>query len=194
MFKKLLSYFFNGLLITLPIGITIYLIYALFMFVDELIPLEDMWPGVRVIIVLAIITFMGFLGNTLIAIPIRNWAERMLNKVPLIKTVYTAITDLLSAFVGQKKSFSQPVLVKMNVNSNVEKIGFITDNDLEELGHIGGKVAVYFPLSYSLSGDLFIVPVENITYLDKNPTDVMKYIVSGGVSELKKEGSSNSEK
>ena len=74
--------------------------------------------------------------------------------------------------------------MKISKDSDLQKIGFITDANLTQLGDIRGKVAVYFPHSYAFSGNLFIVPIENIKPLDKNPADVIKYIVSGGVSDM----------
>jgi uncharacterized membrane protein len=70
---------------------------------------------------------------------------------------------------------------------DIEMIGFITDNDLSELGDIKGKVAVYFPMSYSFSGHMMIVPVKNITPIERNAVDILKYTMSGGIVELDSE-------
>lgn len=70
---------------------------------------------------------------------------------------------------------------------DLEMIGFVTDEDLSELGdsaELKGKVAVYFPMSYSFAGHMMIVPKSNIQPVDRNAVDIMKYIVSGGVVEL----------
>ncbi|HEY9123033.1 MAG TPA: DUF502 domain-containing protein, partial [Bacteroidales bacterium] len=93
------------------------------------------------------------------------------------------IRDLISAFVGKDKKFNQPVLVKVNKTAELEKIGFLTANDLSAL-KVKGKVAVYFPHSYAFSGELFIVPSELVTPLDITPAEAMKFIVSGGVTEI----------
>lgn len=197
MFRKFLQYFINGLLISLPIFIIGYIFYSLFISMDDLIgPLlerlfgiesERRIRGLGFVLLLLIIALMGYLATTLIARPIQNWLERFLDRVPLVRTLYRAINDLLSAFVGKKKSFNQPVIVRLSKDTDVHKIGFITDENLEQLGEIDGKVAVYFPHSYAFSGNLFIVPKENVTVIDKNPADVMKYIVSGGVSDIDKD-------
>jgi uncharacterized membrane protein len=89
----------------------------------------------------------------------------------------------MEAFVGKEKKFNQPVLVKVNLNSDLEKLGFVTQTDLSDL-KIKDKVAVYFPHSYNFSGELFIVPKENITPLDVNSGELMKFIVSGGVTKV----------
>ncbi|MCA1762945.1 MAG: DUF502 domain-containing protein [Flavobacteriales bacterium] len=180
--KRALSYFFRGLLLVAPITIIIYIIYQLFVFLDDLIPTRI--PGLGILILLAGITGLGYLGSVFITQPIKNAANRMLARIPLLRTIYTAINDLLSAFVGQKKSFSRPVLVKLNRESDIEKLGFVTNTDLEQLSITSGKIAVYLPHSYNFSGNLYIVPTENITPLDAKTPDVMKFIVSGGVVNL----------
>jgi uncharacterized membrane protein len=89
----------------------------------------------------------------------------------------------MEAFVGKEKKFNQPVRVKVNLISDLEKLGFITESDLSDLG-IKDKVAVYFPHSYNFSGELFIVPVSQITPLDVPAGVLMKFIVSGGVTKM----------
>ena len=176
--KRIFGYFIRGLLLVVPITLIIYVVYQLFVFLDELIPMEI--PGLGLLVLLAGITALGWLGSVFITQPIRNAANKFLDRIPLVKTIYTAITDLLSAFVGQKKSFSKPVLVKMNRESDIEKLGFITNEDLQQLNITSGKIAVYLPHSYNFSGNLFIVPVENVTPINAHTPDVMKFIVSGG--------------
>ena len=73
----------------------------------------------------------------------------------------------------------------INPEAKLEKLGFLTEHDLAILGE-EDKVAVYFPHSYNFSGELFIVPSNQVRELDISPTDVMKFIVSGGVSQLDK--------
>jgi uncharacterized membrane protein len=180
--KKLLGYFFRGLLLVVPITVIAYVVYQLFIFLDRIIPMEI--PGLGIVVLLVGITVLGYLGSSFIAEPIIRRANKLLDRVPLVKTIYTAITDLLSAFVGQKKSFSRPVLVKLNRESEIEKPGFITADDLSSLDIKTGKIAVYLPHSYNFSGNIFIVPVENVTPVDVNTADYMKFIVSGGVADL----------
>lgn len=182
--KQILNYFLKGLLYTLPITLVIYMLYQIFVFLDDLIPLGDKFPGAGVLLLLGIITLFGVLGSSLIAKPIKSWFNKILDRAPLLRTIYMAINDLLSAFVGQKKSFSKPVLVKMYKGTDIEKLGFVTDEDLTELGDKSGKVAVYFPHSFNFSGNLYIVPRQNVTPVPRNASDIMKYIVSGGVADI----------
>ena len=178
-FRRLLSYFLRGLLILVPITLTIYIIVEALQWIDSLIPVEI--PGLGLLIVGGIIILFGYLASTLIARPIFDLMEEILLRVPLISLIYSSIKDLLSAFVGDKKKFTQAVLVTMDVASGIQKLGFITQNDLEVLG-LQDKVAVYLPHSYNFSGNFYIVPRERVTLLDLPGADVMKFIVSGGVS------------
>ncbi|MFT6997486.1 MAG: putative membrane protein [Cryomorphaceae bacterium] len=182
--KGIIGYFFRGLLLVVPITVITYIIYKLFVFLDEIIPTDI--PGLGLLILLAGITVLGFLGSTFIAEPIYKRANKILDGFPLLKTIYTAISDLLSAFVGQKKSFSRPVLVKLNRESDIEKPGFVTNDDLTTLNIKTGKIAVYLPHSYNFSGNIFIVPIENVTPVEVNTAEFMKFIVSGGVTDLGK--------
>jgi uncharacterized membrane protein len=172
----------RGLLLVVPSTVIIYIIFKLFVFLDDLIPTEI--PGLGLLLLIAIITFLGFIGSTFISDSFLKEVNKILDRIPLLKTIYTAINDLLSAFVGQKKSFSKPVLVKLNRESEIEKPGFITNEDLSTLNIKTGKIAVYLPHSYNFSGNIFIVPIENVTPVSVNTAEFMKFIVSGGVTDL----------
>ncbi len=181
-YKRILGYFLSGLILVAPLTIILYIVYKLFTYLDSIIPIAI--PGLGLLTLLVAITILGFLGSSFISQPIRKRANKLLDRVPLVKTLYTAITDLLSAFVGQKKSFSRPVLVKLSRSSDIEKLGFITNDDLSKLNIPLGKIAVYLPHSYNFSGNLYIVPIENVTPITANTAEVMKFIVSGGVTGI----------
>lgn len=187
MVKKLVNYLLQGLLYIAPLGITAYIVYSLFMFMDgllqaQLIKFFDIKiPGLGALTLLFFLILVGFMGKTIIAQPLRKLFNKIIESIPLLNFVYGAFNDLFSAFVGKEKKFSKPVLVKVNLNSDLEKLGFITEENLELL-NLKDKVAVYFPHSYNFSGELFIVPTKNITSIDVNSSDVMKFIVSAGLT------------
>jgi len=180
--KKLLGYFLQGLLYLVPIAATIYVVVEAVILVDGMIPIK--FPGVGLLIILVVVTAAGFLGGTLIVRRILR-LERLLDKVPLLKIIYTSVKDLLSAFVGKKKRFTEPVLVKME--GDVERFGFITQKDLTHLGVSENKIGVYIPFSYAVTGNLIVVPKENVTPVDGSSADIMKFIISGGVTEIEDE-------
>lgn len=182
--RKIFSYMLNGLIISLPLVVLVYVFVQLFVFLDQLIPIDEKTPGLGILALILVLVAIGFLGNTLIADPIRQAFARFLKRFPLLKTIYSAISDLMSAFVGKKKSFKKAVLVDFSMNDGMQKIGFITDEELAVLnGEFENKVAVYFPHAYSYTGDLFLVDKSKVHPIDTPPSDVMKYIISGGVSE-----------
>lgn len=188
--SRILNYFFQGLLFIAPITVTIWAITKLFLYingflqgyVDKVIGMYI--PGLGLIILLLLITLIGFLGSTIIFQPIINYFDRLLARAPLIKIIYTAVKDLVSAFVGKKKRFNQPVLVKVSNETALEKIGFVTNNDLSIIGQSNEKVAVYLPHSYAWSGRLYIVPADYITPVKASSTEVMKFIISAGVTNI----------
>ncbi len=188
----LLDHFLRGLLFTVPLGLTIFFIYKLFWFIDDIVQqyiihiMPFRIPGLGLIIMFVVITLAGIFGQSILSKPINSFIEKMIKKAPLIQLIYTSIKDFVSAFLSKEKKFNQPVLVKINHISNLEKIGFITQRDLSFL-NIEGKVAVYFPHSYNFSGELFLVPSNDITPLDISASTAMKFIVSGGVSNINNE-------
>ncbi len=188
--RKFIYFFFQGLLFLAPVTLTIWALVITFNYIDGLLIayLDELLgvhiPGLGLLVLIVIITLVGLLGSTIIFKPLWNYFDRFLSAAPLIKIIYTSVKDLVSAFVGQKKRFNQPVLVKVGKGADLEKIGFITNKDLAFLGIPETKVAVYLPHSYAWSGNLFIVPVENIKPIDASATEVMKFIISAGVTNL----------
>ncbi len=189
--KKLVNYLLQGLLYLAPLSITAYIFYSVFTLIDGLSQklltkfFDIQIPGLGFLSLLLFLIFVGFLGRTIIAEPLKLVFRKIIDRIPLLNFIYSAFNDLFSAFVGKEKKFNQPVLVKVNLNSDLEKLGFITEENLELLDE-KNKVAVYFPHSYNFSGELFIVPKANIKPVKVNSSDVMKFIVSAGLTGWEK--------
>jgi uncharacterized membrane protein len=187
--KKIFRFFLQGLLLAAPAGLTIYLIYLVFDYIDGPIRhfIRDTFhlqiPGVGLLVTFVFFALLGWLGQSFLFTPIRNAFAKLLDKAPIIKMIYTTMNDFFNAFMGEKRKFTRPVLVKVNLVSNLEKIGFITTEDLADLG-IKDKVSVLFPHSYNWSGEMFIVPKEHITPLNLPPGEVMKFVFTGGVTRV----------
>lgn len=186
--KKLIRYFLQGLIYIAPLAITFYAIYLIFSVIDGFLQeyIRD-WlnlniPGLGFVAIFLFISLLGFIGQSIIFRPVKRLISGMMNKAPIVKVVYTSIRDLLNAFVGKEKKFNQPVLVKVNTISELEKVGFLTQEDLSDLD-IFDKVAVYFPHSYNFSGEMFIVPREHVKPFNMPPAEAMKFIVSGGIAK-----------
>lgn len=173
--------FLQGLLILSPIAVTIYIIYAVFDSIDTLIP--SLPRGLGFFIILGVITVIGYLGTRLFVGRIVIEAfDYLMQNTPGIKFIYTAIKDVLDSFMGDKKRFNRPVWVRTNVNPEMWRIGFMTQDDL---GYIDmeEKVAVYLPHSYAISGWVVIVDPANVKAVSKmNAAEAMKFAVSGGVT------------
>lgn len=178
--KKLTRYFFEGLLFLIPLVATVYVIFIIFKKIDGLFMFSI--PGMGFAVTIVTITFIGFLVSNLIAKKLMAMLDRGITRLPLVKMIYTSIKDLISAFVGEKKSFNKPVLVTLSPGSNVQVMGFVTKDSLSRFG-LEGSVAVYLPQSYNFAGNLIVVPKNQVTPLNADSGRVMAFIVSGGVTE-----------
>jgi uncharacterized membrane protein len=189
-FRKIMGYFFQGMLFLAPIGLTAYLAYWLFANTDNGINsiLPESWqvPGLGILIAALCITVLGYLSSKIIFNIVFDNVDDLLERVPVVRVIYTSARDFMEAFLGKEKRFNRPVLIKMNTADDVERVGFITQTDLTELGIEGGKCAVYIPHSYNFSGNLFIVPNANVRPIEGvEASELMKFAVSGGVTRLK---------
>ncbi|MEJ7644038.1 MAG: DUF502 domain-containing protein [Chryseolinea sp.] len=183
-FRRVLRYFFSGTLFIVPLVATVYFIFVSFRWLDNLLNLP--YTGLGVVLILVAITAFGYLTTNFAFRTVANWFELLISKIPLVKLIYSSVKDLLGAFVGDKKKFNKPVLVRMNKENNVFQLGFITQPDLTELG-LQDMVVVYFPHSYAFSGIHYFVPKESIKQLNVSGPVAMKFIISGGVSGLGEE-------
>lgn len=194
--NRIFGYFVRGLILVAPIYFTILIIWTGVETMDGILPISIpisetksiYLPGLGMILILGGIILLGFFFSTVVPQSFFKFTERILRKIPLVNLIFYSIKDLITAFVGDKKKFNQPVLVTINRGSDVKKLGFITQTNLSDL-QIKDHIAVYMPHSYAFSGELFIVPIGNVTMLDANSADIMKMIVSGGVSVQAQVGS-----
>jgi uncharacterized membrane protein len=193
--KKILNYFLQGLLFVVPITITLWVIFKSILWIDSLLPFQIPIkvpglpnleiPGLGLLTIFTGVALVGFISARYIRNPLFTYMERMVNRSPLVKLIYSSVKDLVEAFVGEKRRFNKPVLVRLEKESQINRIGFITKEDLSEMGLQKDLVAVYLPFSYSFAGELIILPRENISPLNASGTDAMKFIISGGVTEFK---------
>ncbi len=187
--KRLITFFMQGLVLVAPIVITGYIIYLTFEFIDGLLRnvlenyLGHIVPGLGLAIIFVLLAILGYLGEKIAINPIKKIWDRMLNSAPLLKVVYTSLADLFSAFAGKEKKFNKPVIVCINKENNLWKIGFITQKSMEEIG-MPGMVAVYFPHSYNFSGELYMIDSASVKLLEMPPAEAMKFVVSGGVTRV----------
>jgi uncharacterized membrane protein len=177
--KTLLGYFWRGCLVLVPVVVTVYVSYFVVASFDRLVPVGI--PGFGLVLVLVLVTLVGFMTSNVIGRAVVDAAERWLSSLPFLKLVYGSIRDLVQAFVGNKKRFDKPVALTLMPGSPIQVLGFVTRDTLGEFG-IVDRVAVYVPQSYAITGCLLIAPRELVEPLDASSTELMTFIVSGGVS------------
>jgi len=185
--KRLITYFLQGLLLIAPLFVTGYIVFKIFESADGLLSnyieryVGFNIPGMGILLIFVILVLLGIVGGTILARPINRFINKILNRLPFFKLIYTSINDLFSAFVGKERKFHHPVLVLINKENDLWKIGFVTQDAPTGLG-IKDLVTVYFPHSYAFSGEIYFVPATSIKQISMRPTDAMKFIISGGVS------------
>lgn len=198
--KKLLQYFFQGMIVLAPIGITLWVVVGLFQWIDGFLPnlINSLFPdllekdaagnlrslpGLGFIVVIALVLLVGWISSLFVVGRLVTLLDTVLEKTPGIKFIYSSVKDFLEAFAGNKKKFDKPVLVNVD-GSDVWRIGFITQHSSDEFG-LKDHVTVYVPHSYAISGITYFVPKEKIKQLpDISAADAMKYTVSGGVTDV----------
>ncbi len=182
-FMRILNYFLKGLLLVLPVVASAYIIYWLFKKVDTIFAFAI--PGLGIVIIIGAICVVGYFANKFVSRPLFDLLDDLMSKTPLLKTFYNLFKDMTEAFVGDKKKFSQPVMVKIS-ETGIHRLGFVTQKDLEFL-NIQGFMAVYFPDSYAISGQLVLVPNEQVIKIETNATQFMQFIISGGIKNIEED-------
>ncbi|MDF2190737.1 DUF502 domain-containing protein [Paraflavitalea sp. CAU 1676] len=201
--KKMFQYFLQGLIILAPIAITIYAVTALFNFVDGILPslIQKIFPhlieadkegntikipGLGFALVMLIVILVGYISSSFIVSRLVELFDKILERTPGIKLIYSTLKDFFEAFAGDKRKFDQAVLVSVE-SADVWQIGFITQQELSEFGLIE-HVAVYIPQSYAFTGRLYFVKRDRVRLLtDISSTDAMKFAISGGVTHIEDE-------
>lgn len=185
MLGHLTRYFLRGLLVVVPLGLTIYVFFSVLHWVDGLLQFEQFarynFPGLGLLLTLLLIPLAGALASNFLAQQLLGLLESWAGRLPLVKLVYGSIRDLTDAFVGDKKSFDRPVWFVENEGSQVKRLGFVTRASLESLD-LADHVAVYMPLSYTFGGFLVAVPSQAVHPVDLDSGTMMALIVSGGIS------------
>lgn len=198
-YRKLLAIFLQGVLVLAPITITIWAITAAFNFIDGILPnfvhsifptlMEDKSgnirriPGVGFILVILFVLFIGYISSSFIFGKLVEAFDKLLEKTPGIKFIYSTLKDFFEAFAGEKKKFTNNVLANVDDN-DVWRVGFITQEDMTEFG-LKDYVAVYVPMAYSVAGNVYIIPKERIRPITNiSATQTMKFAVSGGVTQV----------
>ena len=192
--KSILKSFINGILTIVPIILVIYVIYKTFIFLDGLLGntlkpylKEDYIPGIGLLSTIILITLLGWLSTKYITGKIIKIIDHLLEKIPVVKTIYSVIKDTIQSFLGEKKSFSKVALVTIP-GTEMRSIGFITSEQLEDFySPLKDHIAVYIPQTFQVAGFTFLIPKDQVEIINVKPEDAMKFILSGGMTSIRKQ-------
>jgi uncharacterized membrane protein len=185
MLQRVVTYFFRGLLTLVPIIATGYAAYFLFVTVDDWVNLEGLLnrriPGAGVALTIVFITVAGMLASSIWTRWLFRLTDRAFRRLPLVKLLYSSLTDLVGAFVGEKKRFDRPVLVRPVPDADFALVGFETRDSLAAFD-LADHAAVYVPQAYNFGGTVLLVPRSRVTPLAIDGVTAMTFALSGGVS------------
>ena len=194
-FTKFRNYFITGVVVLIPIGITIYLTILIISISSKILPKElnpnnylpYNIPGVEILISIIIITIIGWLSLSFLGKRLLNLFNTILKKIPILRTIYSAIGQMTESFTKTDKNKKNVVLVKYPRKGSWE-VGFSTK---ENKGQISERtkenlVNVFVPTTPNpTSGFLLMIPKKDLIYLDLSFEEASKFIVSAGTSNPK---------
>jgi len=190
MTKRLRNYLLTGLIVLFPIYATYYVIVVLFNFIDGMLrPLVDRYfpyhiPGLGALLTLGIVLLTGVLATNIIGRQIIRYGENLLLRMPVIRNVYVLFKQIVDAFWGPGKvTFRQVVLMEFP-RPGVYSIGFVTGEGVSEAEYRTGKdlVNVFIITTPNpTTGFLYLVPREELIYLDMSVEEGLKLVISGGI-------------
>jgi uncharacterized membrane protein len=178
---RFLAYFFRGLVVVVPLALTVYVCVAIFTTIDNWLGLPI--RGVGFVLALLTITLIGSMASNLVTRSVLSVVDRMFERLPIVRLLYSSAKDMLNAFVGEKRRFDKPVLVSLSADGAVKVLAFLTSESLAELG-VADHVSVYMPQSYGFAGHILLVPASRVERIDADATAVMAFIISGGVTQV----------
>tara|TARA_Y100000817_G_scaffold48558_1_gene34543 strand:+ start:415 stop:1035 length:621 start_codon:yes stop_codon:yes gene_type:complete len=189
-FSRLRNYFFTGIFVLIPIGITLYLTLFLIKISSKILPKElnpnyyipYNIPGLEILISLILITIIGWLSLTFIGKRFVLIIEAILNRIPILRTIYSSAEQLIENFSQDKKSQKSVVLVQYP-RQGVWAIGFATKENSGKIKEAIGQetMNVFVPTTPNpTSGFLLMFPKKDIIFLDLTFEEASKFVVSAG--------------
>lgn len=185
--------FFRGLAAILPLALTGYLVYAavvagetlLHEFLVWLFAALDLrwnyWPGMGFAVSIVLVMAVGLLTYSFLLRTVYRAFTSLLQRIPVVKSVYGMIVDVVQLFGAEQKPFHTVVLVQMP--NGTEQLGFLTRDNCDELEGFGkDHVAVYLPMSYQIGGFTVIVPRAKARIVPMKAEEALRFCVTAGVS------------
>ncbi len=188
--SSLRNNFIAGIVVLIPLGITLYLTLFIINISSNLIPKEINpnhylpynIPGLEILIAVILITIIGWISLSFIGKRLFNFFESILNKIPIIRTIYSAVEQLIETFTNSKSDKKTVVLVEYP-RKGVYAVGFATKENTGEIKKKAGKelLNVFVPTTPNpTSGFLLMFPKDEVIYLDLSFEEASKFIVSAG--------------
>jgi len=192
---KLRNYFFTGVVVLIPIGFTLYLTKILISVTSKLIPTEInpntylhfSIPGLEIILTIIFITIVGYLSLSFLGKKFLQIIDNLFKKIPILKTIYSAIGQMTESFTQNKSNKKSVVLVEYP-RKDTWAVGFATKDNKGEMKNKTSRnlVNVFVPTTPNpTSGFLLMFPKEDVIYLDISFEEASKFIVSAGTSTPK---------
>jgi uncharacterized membrane protein len=188
--RKIGRIFLTGLLTVLPVVVTLYFTVWMLTVLERffgkqvmfLIPDEWYRTGMGLVVAIVVVFLVGLLMHAILFRRLFGWAEKLLLEIPLVRSVYSAMRDLLGLFADHKEPSLQ--VVSLDLPGNLRVLGFVTRADFSDApAGIArpDEVAVYLPMSYQVGGYTVFVPKSSLTVVDMSRADAMKFILTAGL-------------
>lgn len=198
--------FLSGLVAVLPLGITLYLVYwlgraaeyAFGGFARLLLPDDWYVPGVGIVLAATAVFAAGVFVQQVVFSRVVEFGEDLLSRIPIVKSVYTAVRDTLDFILNANRRRDLKRVVLVELQDNVRVIGFVTDDQADEVlpelvgrmndeggGHL---VSVYMPMSYMVGGYTLYLPSDRLTPLDIPIEEAMRVALTAGVNRPRRAG------
>lgn len=186
--KNLTAIFWKGLATLLPLGVTLYALYWVVVnlerLLSRLVPQETYFPGSGLLLGIVFVGVFGALMHFFLFERLIGYGSSLLNRIPVVKSVYSALQDFFSYF-GHRSTDELSRVVMVTLEDDSQLIGFVTNPDFRLPGHSGeedpARVAVYLPMSYQLGGFMVLLPADRVKPLDISVEDAMRLVLTAGV-------------
>ena len=184
--------FLKGLAVVIPAVLTLAILWWMAKGAEQILGgmllrvLPQGWyiPGMGVVSGVAITILIGLLTHVILFQKLFAFGDEILHRLPLVKTIYSAIKDFIGYFSpDSSKAMSKVVLVKIP-GQEFEQLGFVTREDFSRLPlelTVEEPIAVYLPMSYQIGGYTLLVPTERVTPLDLAPEEAMRLVLTAAI-------------
>ena len=184
--------FLRGLTVVLPLALTAYALWWLVFTIERFfhwlwnVLLPDGWyfTGLGIVLGVLAIYAVGVLAGAWLGRLLLEMVEGLLGRIPLVKTIYGSVRDLMSFFAGKKKGMGRVVIAE--IAPDIRLLGFVTQEDAQQLTGLPadeGKTAVYLPMSYQIGGYMVLLPRDRLTQLDMKVEDALRLAITAGIVE-----------